>query len=69
MVNDILISNKQSWDAMANSWFGTTALPAYGDLIPTENELKLFPNLRGKKVFDIGCGRGHSLNWCAEKGA
>ena len=69
MVNDILLRNKRSWDAMADSWFGTTALPAYGDLIPTEDKLKLFPNLCGKKVFDIGCGSGHSLNWCAEKGA
>lgn len=69
MVNDIQIQNKYSWDAMADNWFGTTALPEYGDLIPTEDELKLFPNLRGKKVLDIGCGSGHSLNWCAKKGA
>lgn len=69
MLNDILAQNKQSWDAMADSWFGTTALPTYGCFTPTEDDLKLFPNLHGKKVFDIGCGSGHSLNWCAEKGA
>ena len=31
-----------------------------------ENELHLFPDLRGKKVLEIGCGSGHSLKWCSE---
>lgn len=69
MADNILMQNKQSWDAMADSWFGTTALPAYGCLIPTEDELKLFPDLCGKKVLDIGCGSGHSLKWCGDNGA
>ena len=69
MGNDILVQNKKSWDAMADSWFGATALPAYGCFVPTEDDLGLFPPLRGKKVLDIGCGSGHSLHWCAEKGA
>lgn len=42
MINKVLTQNRQSWDTMADKWFGTTALPAYGCLIPTENELKLF---------------------------
>lgn len=69
MSDTILIQNKQSWDAMADSWFGTTALPAYGCLIPTEDELRLFPDLCGKRVLDIGCGSGHSLKWCVVHGA
>ena len=60
-MNDILNQNKSSWDAMDDTWFGPTALPAYGCLIPTEDELRLFPNLSGKNVLDIGCGSGHSL--------
>ena len=56
MKNQVLIQNKQSWDTMADTWFGTTALPAYGCLMPTEKELKLFPDLSGAKVLDIGCG-------------
>lgn len=47
---------------MADSWFGSTALPSYGCLVPSEEELQLFPALTGKKVLDIGCGSGHSLN-------
>ena len=54
---------------MADSWFGTTALPAYGCYIPTEERLKLFPDLRGKRVLDVGCGSGHSLKWCGDRGA
>jgi len=69
MADNILIQNKQSWDAMADSWYGTTALPTYGCLIPTEDELNLFPNLHSQKVLDIGCGSGHSLKWCGDKGA
>lgn len=69
MTEDILKQNKQSWDTMADSWFGTTALPVYGCRIPTEDELRLFPDLHGKKVLDIGCGSGHSLKWCADHGA
>lgn len=60
-MNDIIAQNKASWDAIADSFFGVTALPIYGCLCPTEDELHLFPNLARKKVFDIGCGSGHSL--------
>lgn len=69
MNEEVLTQNQQSWDAMADSWFGSTALPVYGCLVPTEEELKLFPNLCGKKVLDIGCGSGHSLKWCGDHGA
>ena len=68
-MSDILSQNRASWDAMADSWFGATALPAYGVLCPTEDELRLFPDLHGKRVLELGCGSGHSLRWCAEHGA
>lgn len=69
MNNEILTQNKSSWDNIADDWFGTTALPVYGCLIPTEVDLKLFGSLEGKKVLDIGCGSGHSLKWCGDNGA
>ena len=69
MQNEILTQNKASWNAIADSFFGITALPSYGCLCPTEEELCLFPALSGKKVLDIGCGSGHSLNWCGGHGA
>ena len=59
-MNDILNQNKSSWDAIADSFFGVTALPTYGCLCPTEDESHLFPQLQGEKVLDIGCGSGHT---------
>ena len=65
----VLAQNKNSWNAIADDFFGVTALPAYGCLCPKEDELHLFPDLNGKKVLDIGCGSGHSLKWCGDHGA
>lgn len=48
-MNLVLNQNKSSWDAMADTWFGSTALPVYGCLAPTEDELHLFLDLSGKK--------------------
>ena len=67
-MNSILNQNKNSWNGIADSFSGTI-LPMYGCLCPTEDELNLFPNLSGKLVLDIGCGSGHSLKWCGNKGA
>ncbi|WP_243128293.1 hypothetical protein [Clostridium chromiireducens] len=41
MEKDIIKQNKESWDAIADSFFGVTALPVYGFFIPTEDELGL----------------------------
>lgn len=69
MNNNTLKQNKTSWNNIADNWFGTTALPTYGCLIPTEDELHLFGNVYNSKVLDIGCGSGHSLKWQGENGA
>lgn len=68
-MDEILKQNKTSWDNMADTWFGTTALPNYGCYIPGEETLQLFPDLSNTKVLDIGCGSGHSLKWCGDHGA
>ena len=44
MNNNVLTQNKQSWDAIADEWFGTTALPIWGCSVPTEDELHLLEN-------------------------
>ncbi len=69
MKNKILSQNKASWDAIADDWFGTTALPAYGVMIPNEDHLGLFGEIDGKRVLDIGCGSGHSLKYHGDHGA
>lgn len=69
MKNEMLKENKEAWDSMADDWFGTTALPTYGVLAPTESDLHLFGNIQGQKVLDIGCGSGHSLKYMGDHGA
>lgn len=69
MKNKILAQNKASWDAIADDWFGTTALPAYGVMIPNEDQLGLLGEIAGKRVLDIGCGSGHSLKYHGDHGA
>lgn len=69
MTKNILKQNEKSWNALAKDFFGVTSLPVLGCSIPTEDELHLFPELSGKAILEMGCGSGHSLKWCAEKGA
>lgn len=69
MQTDALTQNQNSWNAMADDWFGVTALPTYGCLIPTETELQLFGEVYGKIILDIGCGSGHSLKYQGDNGA
>jgi len=67
-MDEILTQNKLSWNAIADNWPGGTSLPIYGCLCPTEDELRLFPDLNGKKVLEVGCGGGQSLKWCGDRG-
>ncbi len=66
--NEVLSQNKISWNAMADGWSGTI-LPVWGCSCPAEDELRLMPDLTDKNVLEIGCGSGHSLKWCGDKGA
>jgi len=64
-----IMKNKVGWNAIADDWFGSTALPEYGPTLPKEDTLGLFGDLNSKKILDIGCGSGHSLLYNAKKGA
>lgn len=67
--NKIHETNRYYWDEYADEWFGVTALPQYGTLFVTENELHLFGDVKGAKLLEIGCGSGHSLKYHADNGA
>jgi SAM-dependent methyltransferase len=60
---DTLKINKQSWDAVANRFYGRNPLPEYGPMAPSEDDLNLFGDVSHLKVLDIGCGSGHSLQY------
>lgn len=69
MENNTLEKNKNCWDNIAKQFFGVTALPEYGPFIKSETELNLLGDVSGKKVLEIGCGSGHSLEYMAKRGA
>jgi len=61
--------NKNYWDAYADNWLDrATTLPSYG-WMPTEEDLRLFGNVSGKKLLEICCGSGASLQYHADRGA
>ena len=63
---NILSINQNGWDRVARLFYGGTALPRYGPLAATEDELNLIPDLDGKRVLELGCGSGHSLAYLWE---
>lgn len=63
---EILSINQKGWNKVARLFYGGTALPRYGPLAPTEEELKLIPDLAGKKALELGCGSGHTLAYLSE---
>jgi ubiquinone/menaquinone biosynthesis C-methylase UbiE len=65
--DEILTINQKGWNKVAPKFHGGTALPKYGPLTATENELNLIPDLNGNSVLELGCGSGHSLSYLREK--
>ena len=63
---EILSINQKGWNKVAPLFYGGTALPKYGPLAQTEDELRLIPDLDGKKVLELGCGSGHTLSYLWE---
>lgn len=65
--------NTAAWDRYAASYRTEAAWPVtavhYGPDIPTEEELRLLGDLRGKRVLDLGCGGGENLVALARAGA
>ncbi len=58
-------TNSFFWDTKGNDALGTTALPFYGAFV-SEEKCQLFGDVSGKKVLEIGCGRGKSLQYLGE---
>ena len=63
---DILYIKQKGWNKVASTFYGGTALPKYGPLAATEDDLNLIPDLKGKCVLELGCGSGHSLAYLWE---
>jgi SAM-dependent methyltransferase len=63
---EIVTINHKGWNQVAPLFYGGTALPRYGPLAQTEDELKLIPDLSGRSVLELGCGSGHTLAYLRE---
>jgi ubiquinone/menaquinone biosynthesis C-methylase UbiE len=65
--------NAAAWDRYAAAYQETAQLPAtvvtYGPDIPTEEDLHLLGDLKGKRVLDLGCGGGQGSVAFAKAGA
>jgi SAM-dependent methyltransferase len=59
-------TNRIGWNKAAHYFYGGTALPIYGPLAPTEDDLRLLDAINGKRILEVGCGSGHSLLYLSE---
>jgi len=66
--NVIHKTNSLFWDIKGNDVLGTTALPFYGAFV-SEEKCQLFGDVSGKKMLEIGCGSGQSLQYHGERKA
>lgn len=66
--NAVYKTNSSYWDAKGNDVLGAIVLPLYGAFI-TEEKCKLFGDVSGKKMLEIGCGNGRSLQYHGERKA
>ena len=64
-----LATNRKGWNHVAKYFHGSTALPEYGPLAPTEDTLRLLDEPADACVLELGCGSGHSLRYLAGRGA
>jgi SAM-dependent methyltransferase len=60
--------NSVFWDTKGNDVLGAISLPLYGAFI-SEEKCQLFGDVSGKKLLEIGCGNGQSLQYIGERKA
>jgi SAM-dependent methyltransferase len=60
-------TNEEFWDTVGSEFLGVTALPHYGAFV-TEEKLHLLDDTKNKRVLEIGCGNGHSLEYISKQG-
>jgi len=63
---EILNINQKGWNEVAPMFYGGTALPKYGPLAVTEDNLNLISEIGDGTVLELGCGSGHTLAYLWE---
>jgi len=66
--NSVYQTNSLYWDTKGNDFLGAIVLPYYGAFV-SEEKCRLFGDVSGKKMLEIGCGNGQSLQYHGERNA
>ncbi|MBN3527138.1 class I SAM-dependent methyltransferase [Paenibacillus apiarius] len=66
--NSVYRTNSFYWDTKGNDFLGAIVLPFYGAFV-SEEKLQLLGDVSGKKMLEIGCGNGQSLQYLGERQA
>ncbi|RUS45375.1 class I SAM-dependent methyltransferase [Cohnella sp. AR92] len=61
-------TNSFYWDTKGNDFLGAIVLPFYGAFV-SEEKCRLFGDVSGKKMLEIGCGNGKSLQYHGDREA
>lgn len=61
-------TNSFYWDTKGNDFLGAIVLPSYGSFV-SEEKCQLFGDVSGKKMLEIGCGNGQSLQYHGDRKA
>lgn len=67
-------SNRQLWDDQHRAWFGSRAArqwasePHWGIWAVPETELRVFDDLQGEDLIDLGCGTAYIGAWTQRAG-
>lgn len=66
--NSVHKTNSFYWDTKGNDFLGAIVLPFYGAFV-SEEKCRLFGDVSGKRMLEIGCGNGQSLQYQGERKA
>ncbi|RED75730.1 methyltransferase family protein [Cohnella phaseoli] len=66
--NTVHKTNRFYWNTKGNDHLGAIVLPLYGAFV-SEEKCQLFGDVSGKKMLEIGCGNGQSLQYQGERKA
>ncbi|MBI4416731.1 MAG: methyltransferase domain-containing protein, partial [Euryarchaeota archaeon] len=65
--------NRAAWNAISREYQAKHRIPTddahYGPRMPTERQLQLIGDVRGKRLLEIGCGGGQCAIAFAKRGA
>jgi len=66
--NAVYKTNSFYWNSQGNDFLGAIVLPYYGAYV-SEDKCRLFGDVSGKRILEIGCGNGQSLQYLGEREA